>query len=236
MNFLLKQNGYCHCCRSYVLFESYDTWLRDNFFCNKCRSIPRQRAIQYILDKFFPHYISSYIHESSPSNNFISQYCTNYSFSHFFEDVPLGKKNGIGIECQNIEKLTYEDNIFDIFITQEVMEHIFNPNLASKEIMRVLKPGGVYIFTVGKWKKLIKSYPRARLKNDKIDYLCEPEYHGNPIGNGRSLVTWYYGDDFEQLLSSWTSCVTTTYVTRDLSLGIDGEFLEVFVIRKSNII
>jgi SAM-dependent methyltransferase len=146
MNFLLRYNGYCHCCRSQVIFESHDTWLRDNLFCNKCKSIPRQRAIQYILDKFFSHYTSALIHESSPSNNFISQYCTNYSLSHFFEDVPLGKKNDIGIECQNIEKLTFKDNTFDIFITQEVMEHVFYPNLASKEIMRVLKPGGGVCF------------------------------------------------------------------------------------------
>jgi hypothetical protein len=92
----------------------------------------------------------------------------------------------------------------------------------------------VYVFTVGKWKSLKKSYPRARLKKDKIEYLCEPDYHGNPIGDGRSLVTWYYGDNFEELLSNWTGCITNTYVTRDLSLGIDGEFLEVFVIRKPN--
>lgn len=234
-DFFLKQTGYCHCCRLNVTFESHNSWLRDHFICTKCTSIPRQRAIQYVLDKFFSNYEKSKIHESSPSSNFISQYCKDYSFSQFFEDVPLSEKKN-EIECQNLEKLTFDSNIFDIFITQDVMEHVFNPNLAFKEIIRVLKPGGIYIFTCPKHKGLKKSYPRAaKFKNSKIVFYCEPEYHGNPIGDGRSLVTWYYGDDFESLIFNWTNCFTATYIIRDLSLGIDGEFMDVFVIKKNRL-
>jgi hypothetical protein len=131
-----------------------------------------------------------------------------------------------------LESLTFEDNTFDLFITQDVFEHIFNPNLAAQEIMRVLKPGGVHVFTAPKHKGLSKSHPRALLEDGKIKYLMEESYHGNPVGDGRALVTWDYGDDFEHLIFNWTKAATTTYVTRDRELGIDGEYLEVFVTRK----
>ena len=147
------------------------------------------------------------------------------------EDVPLGDSKD-GVRCENLEQLTFADDTFDIFITQDVFEHIFNPDKAAKEIMRVVKPGGFHIFTAPRHAGLPKGYPRATLENGKINYLLEEQYHGNPVGDGRSLVTWDYGDDFEYMVSLWSGCPTTTYMTRDHGLGIDGEFLDVFVTRK----
>ena len=61
-----------------------------------------------------------------------------------------------------------------------------------------------------------------------------PEYHGNPVGDGKSLVTWRYGDDFESLLSQWAGLLVTTYVTRDWSPGVYAEFNEVFVMKNKS--
>jgi hypothetical protein len=99
--------------------------------------------------------------------------------------------------------------------------------------MRVLKPGGAHVFTTPKHAGLRRSYRRAEIDRiGQVKHLKEPLYHGNPIGDGRSLVTWDYGGDFEFLLWEWAGYPTATYVTRDRNLGIDGEFLEVFVTRK----
>lgn len=136
------------------------------------------------------------------------------------------------MQCENLEGLTFPDSSFDVFITQDVLEHVFHPDRAFKEIMRVLKPGGIHIFTAPKHKNINKSYPRARILEGRIEHLKEEEYHGNPIGDGRALVTWDYGDDFEALVYDWSGFSTTTYVTRDRSVGIDGEYIEVFVTRK----
>lgn len=225
--------GYCHCCRRNVVFESKNSWLRDNYFCLACKSIPRQRHIQYVLDTFFSGWETKLIHESSPSNQFISQFCPNYTYSQFFADTSLGMEKN-GVRCENLEDLKFTDNSFDIFITQDVFEHIFNPEMAARQIMRVLKPGGVHLFTAPKHKDKNKSYPRAKILDDKIQYLHEEQYHGNPVGNGQSLVTWDYGKDFEFILNRWTQCPVVTYATRDRSLGIDAEFNEVFVIKKTS--
>lgn len=230
-SYVLRNEGYCHCCRSQTTFASSESWLRDHYRCQQCRSIPRQRNIQHVLDRYFPGWEALVIHESSPSNRFLSQYCRSYSASQFFSDTTRGETRN-GVRCEDLEHLTYPDECFDVFITQDVFEHIFHPQRAAREITRVLKPGGVHVFTAPKHKGMRTSRPRAVLKDGKTEHLLPEQYHGNPVGDGRSLVTWDYGDDFEHRLTEWSGCPTTTYVTRDVSLGLEGEYLEVFVSRK----
>jgi SAM-dependent methyltransferase len=185
-----------------------------------------------VLDVAFPGWEELIIHESSPSARFIEQYARHYTSSQFLLSAPLGAEID-GIRCENIERLTFSDNSFDMFITQDVMEHVFNPDVAVAEIQRVLKPGGAHVFTAPKHRNLLASRQRARVLDDgRIEHLLPEEYHGSPIGDGRVLVTWDYGYDFEELLSDWSGNPIVTYRTRDRSKGIDALFNEVFVIRK----
>lgn len=223
--------GYCHCCRQNTNFKITGDWLRDQYLCVICGSIPRQRHIQHILDRCFSGWEGTAVHESSPSNTLISRYCDDYSSSQYFSGIKSGDFFD-GVRCENLEALTFEDGTFDLFITQDVFEHIFNPDRAAKEIMRVLKPGGAHVFTAPKHKGISKSYQRAKLVGAEVEHIHEPSYHGNPIGDGRALVTWDYGDDFEFLVNEWSGSFTVTYITRDRALGLDGEYLEVFVTYK----
>jgi SAM-dependent methyltransferase len=190
------------------------------------------RALQTILNRHFPDWKTSELHECSPSNRNLQQHCTKYTSSQFFGPEDLGMVTADGVRNENLEALTFNEATFDIFVTMDVLEHVFHPDKACGEIMRVLKPGGVHIFTAPKNKDVRLSKARALLSDGEIQYLVPPEYHGNPIGDGRSLVTWDYGDDFEVYLSLWSGYPTSTYVIRDRSLGLDGEYLEVFVTRK----
>lgn len=226
-----SNRGYCSCCEQITEFWVRDPWLRDHYLWRNCGSIPRMRALQHVLSRYFPDWKSASLHESSPSNDNLAQYCTNFSASQYFGNEGLGVMID-GVRNENLEALTFDDATFDLFVTMDVLEHVFNPAAACREIMRVLKPGGAHVFTAPKHRALPRSYPRARLIDGKVEYLMGAEYHGNPIGDGRALVTWDYGDDFEVYLSLWSGCPTTTYVIRDRSLGLDGEYLEVFVTRK----
>lgn len=103
-----------------------------------------------VLKKLRPDYSGLAIHESSPSASKIaimSQKCRAYSYSYYYEDKPLGQALEAGGTNQNLEKLTFEDNSFDIIITEDVMEHVFEPKKAFREIARCLKPNGLHIFT-----------------------------------------------------------------------------------------
>lgn len=47
--------------------------------------------------------------------------------------------------------LPYPDNRFDVIIARYVFEHISNPSFVARELLRVLKPGGVAATTPNKW-------------------------------------------------------------------------------------
>ena len=128
--------------------------------------------------------------------------------------------------------LTFPDATFDLFVTQDVLEHVVRPDRALADITRVLKPGGAHVFTTPKHKDLVQSRPRVHPQGTGIRHILDPVFHGSPIGDGRSLVTWDYGADFESLAYRWSGYLVSSYVLRDRRYGIDGEFLEVFVMVK----
>jgi len=215
------------------VFREHGTWLRDQYLCDNCHSIPRQRHLMMVMDQYYPQWGELDIHESSPSNPLIAQFCGKYTYSQFFPDEERGTTFQ-GTRCEDIEQLTFPDASFDIFVTQDVLEHVFHPGRALREIHRVLKPGGAHIFTAPKHRGLAKTICRAELDDTgEVRYLLEAQYHGNPVGDGKALVTWDYGDDFGQLASEWAGAEMVTSHIRDRAFGIDAEFNEVFIIRKA---
>ena len=79
--------------------------------------------------------------------------------------------------------------------------------LAHREIYRVLKPGGIYIFTVPHDRSLEQTMVRVQV-NDPNDpkkdvHLLEPEYHGDANSEGSTGALSYrvYGRDLESYLS-----------------------------------
>jgi SAM-dependent methyltransferase len=225
---LLRNEGRCPICEADATFVAEGAWLRDQYVCLGCRSVPRQRALVAVLGMLRPRWRALDVHESSPSVAQLGSRCRGYSSSHFFPDVaPGGTRDGV--RCEDLERLTFPDASFDVFITQDVLEHVFEPGRALAEIMRCLRPGGLHVFTTPKHAALPRSQRRAERRGSEVVHLVEPSYHGNPVGDGRSLVTWDYGGDFEALAQAWGGYLVSTYVLRDRRLGIDGEYLEVFV-------
>lgn len=207
--------GWCACCRGETTFLETGTWLRDQFLCERCRSIPRFRAVNHTLDMHFPGWDQAAIHEFLPRNDFMSRHCARYSSSPLVEGP-----------------LPFADATFDLVVTQDVLEHVFEPEVVLREITRIVKPGGAHVFTAPKHKGLRATRQRARLDGAEVRHLLPAEYHGDPLAADRELVTWDYGDDFEGLAGRWCGLPTVTYVVRDRALGLDGEYLDVFVIRK----
>jgi hypothetical protein len=227
-------SGYCPICEKNTAFIVKDTWLRDNYLCARCRSIPRVRHIMHVLQTQFPKLQELSIHESSPSGPSFVKFrdeCKEYVPTYFWPDVAPGLfKNGY--RCENLENLTFPDASFDIVITQDVMEHVMNPIKAFSEIARTLKPGGAHIFTVP-WYKSKPTFVRARETDDgEIEFFAEKEYHGNPIDKSGALVVTEWGIDLPEFIFKHSGLVTTIYFTRDRQLGLTGEFIEVFVSRK----
>jgi len=138
----------------------------------------------------------------------------------------------LGFRCEDLAQQTFDDESFDIVITQDVLEHLLEPCKAFQEIYRTLKPGGSHVFTVP-WYYWQETKVRARMNNGKIEYIEKPDYHGNPIDSKGSLVVIEWGQDLCEIIFACSGMITTAIRIRDKYLGIDAKFIEVFVSRKS---
>jgi hypothetical protein len=225
--------GYCPICKGPTVFVSRYTWLRDHYRCLRCKSIPRFRALIVVLEKYFPNWRELDIHESSPggaSSDMIARECASYIATHYFPEVTLGTVHW-GYRCENLENQTFNDQSFHLVITQDVLEHVLNPERAFREIARTLRPGGGHVFTVP-WYSGKKTVVRAKENDGQIEYLLPPEYHGNPISEKGSLVVREWGYDLADFIRECSGMVTTAVLVDAPQMGIDAEFLEVFISRK----
>lgn len=235
-NYFYEQKGFCVICNKKVIFSATNSWFRDHYHCPNCKSIPRERALLHVLSKVYPHYKNLIIHESSPSFRATSlklkNTAQNYSYSYYIE----GKKSGEYLEkfncyCQDLGNTSFQENIFDIVITQDVMEHIFNIENIFKEIARILKIGGSHIFTTPLVNKNKPTVQRALFENGNIIYLLPAQYHGNPIDKNGSLVTYDLGYDIAKFIPA--NCFFTIYFIEDKELGLEKtEYNEVCVMTK----
>ena len=236
MNF--KFEGFCHVCQANATFSASGFWFRDFLICRVCGSIPRERAVVKTILDWYPKYTDLVIHESSPAqrgaSEFLRAHCVNYSSSQYLPSCEFGTTDATsGFRSENLEMLTFADNTFDLFITQDVMEHIFNPLKASKEIARVLKPGGAHIFSVPIMNKSLPTQRWAALNADNsVDFIMPAEYHGNPVNEKGALVTMHYGYDLAGVITQHTQCPTTIVQIDNIELGIRAEYIEILVMQK----
>lgn len=231
--------GICPCCKEKTLFIAFDYWLRDYYKCLFCGSIPRQRALMKVLEKEMPNWKDMKIHESSPNGNILRMFrkqCAQYTYSYWYEDEALGRELQSGSTNQNLENLTFEDETFDVFITQDVLEHVNRPEKVLMEISRTLKKGGKHIFTTPLY-PFKKTIPRIKMHGDKRELILPPIYHGNPISGDGSLVTYEWGGyDFLEMVDEITGMeskiVEFSNSKENFENGLEGDFLQVIVSTK----
>ena len=56
------------------------------------------------------------------------------------------------------ENFPFDDNEFDVVFSKSVIEHIHNPAHLMKEILRILKPGGIIIGLIPEWESQMKTF------------------------------------------------------------------------------
>lgn len=232
-----KHSGFCPICEAPTEFVAAKAWYREFLHCSRCKSVPRERALALVLSRRFPDWRSWSIHESSPANRGISpkmkRECRGYIATQFFPGERLGATVK-GFRNENLEEQTFADGTFDLVVTLDVMEHVNQPDAVMRSIARTLKPGGSYLFTVPTYKDRVKSERRALYHaNGVVEHFAEPEYHGNPVSDAGSLVTFHYGYDLPELISTWSGMDVELTRFHDHHHGIIGEFTEVYVASKN---
>jgi SAM-dependent methyltransferase len=226
--------GYCPICQRKTIIIQSGPQAREHYHCVFCGSNPRQRALITILNRVVGEWPTLRIFESSPggvSSDFLQKKCPGYQEAHYFPEVPCGTCLN-GVRCENLEALTFADETFDLVVTQDVMEHVLNPEKGFQEIKRVLKHGGHHIFTVPynpRGRTVVRAVETESGRRD----LQAPTYHGNPIDPAGSLVTVDWGNDLSDYIYNASGMVTTIYCLADRQILPREEPLEVFVSRKA---
>ncbi len=237
--YVLKVDGFCPVCEQDSTFAAKDPWLRDHYLCLNCNSQPRERALFSVLTQLRPNWRELSIHESSPgtaASRRLQDQAPGYLASQYDPSIPWGSVHPRGWRSEDLERQTFADAKFDLVITQDVMEHVFAPDLAISEIGRTLKPGGLHICTVPIVNKEGPSVRRARRKTDgTVEHLLEPSFHGNPMDPNGSLVTIDWGYDIAAYWDAVSGLSTTIFTIDDPGRGIQAEYIEVLVSRKGGL-
>lgn len=172
--------------------------------CIRCRSSAIHMSMLQVLQRLYPDLSSLAVYEMSsrgPVFSFLRARVGQFAYSEFFDDVQPGTlKNGI--QCQDVQALTFGDASFDLCTSTEVFEHVPDDHRGFSEIRRVLRPGGRFVFTVPLTDNAA-TVERAVIEGGTIRHLLEPEYHGDVIrGHGMVLAFRNYGLDIVDRLKA----------------------------------
>jgi SAM-dependent methyltransferase len=105
-----------------------------------------------------------------------------------------------GARSEDLTRLTYPDNAFDLILTSETLEHVPDLNAALCEIHRVLAPGGRHLFTVPVLPGAKQTYARAIVQPDGSIHDRSPRIC-HPGGDWGYPVFTELGTDLEALLT-----------------------------------
>ncbi|WP_189339655.1 class I SAM-dependent methyltransferase [Rhodanobacter denitrificans] len=104
--------------------------------------------------------------------------------------------NGRQVRHESITDLSYKSGEFDAIVHNDVLEHVFDYRRALAETARVLRPGGVTLFTtplfVYQAGNVLRGAPQ---KDGSIEHYLPPEYHGDPWRPEGVYTFHYFGCD-----------------------------------------
>ena len=125
-----------------------------------------------------------------------------YQESRYEPDLPTGEPLADGFRNEDVQRLTFPDESFDLIISNHVMEHVPNPWLAFAEFRRVLRPGGRMVHSIPTTFPLPSSSAvRAEVVDGVVVHRQEARYHKSPEGIP-ALVFTDFGADLRGRLSA----------------------------------
>jgi ubiquinone/menaquinone biosynthesis C-methylase UbiE len=122
----------------------------------------------------------------------------------------------------NIFKLFFEENTFDVIISNGVLHHTYNPKLAFSKLVRVLKPGGIIVIGLyHRYGRIIQKIRQSLINNfgdsfkfldkrfrekisDKKKYAWFLDQYKNPSETTHTyleVLNWFKDENIEFLSS-----------------------------------
>jgi SAM-dependent methyltransferase len=211
-----KFSAICKVCNKYSLFlvdqqfgaeinaTNWQPNWRERLVCS-CNLNNRQRAILHIIQKVIQvtdGNLSLYTTEQiTPVYQWLKQNLSAQIVGSEYlgaEYEPGSLHSGITDEMirhEDLEQLSFNDNSFDIVLSNDVLEHVNKPEQAMSEIYRVLKPQGQAFISIPFHVMAALTQKRAEIINGELIHYLPAMYHGNPLSEQGSLVFNDFGWD-----------------------------------------
>ncbi len=145
--FYRGDNVECPVCEhTFRKFLPYGNQGIENRLCPFCLSLERHRLIWKFLKEETEFFTANWkVLHLAPEQPFLTRFKALPNLDYITADLvsPLAD-----VKTDIRDMAVFEDNTFDFFMANHVMEHIDEEQKALKEILRILKPGGTAILQV----------------------------------------------------------------------------------------
>ena len=177
-----RERCLCACCQLNTRQRVIAARVRDHV-----RSIASQPIDVYLTEQVTP--IFHWLTHSVPQARWVG--------SEYLGPTAVGGiVNEAGIRHEDVERLSFGKDSFDLVVSNDVLEHVDDPEKALSEILRVLRPGGVLLLTVPFHTNLQENQQRAKITANGLVHHLPEVYHGNPVSEDGSLVFTDFGWEF----------------------------------------
>ncbi len=241
--------GYCCVCKRQVYFhvnyaygciingKQYPNW-RESIVCEECHLNNRTRGFVHVFEQLAQPDSSAKIYIAEQLSPLYQHLAKKYPLLIGSEYIGNGdarfvERAGQWVQHQDLTSLSFEDNLFDIIMHQDVLEHIPDYFAALREGYRILKPSGYFFFTVPFVISSSENIIRSRILSDGgIEHLLPPEYHGNPLDDEGCLAFYHFGWELLEQLKTvgFKEPVAVFYWSREYGYLGGDQFL--FMARK----
>jgi SAM-dependent methyltransferase len=171
--------------------------------CARCGATPIAMSIASVIRARIAGLGTAAVYELSargPLHRFLQREAASLSCSQYAEGAVPGSEIG-GVRVEDVQGLTFAASSFDVCTSTEVFEHVPDDRRAFAEMLRVLRPGGVLVFTVP-IDLDAKTRERAAIVDGTLVHRLPPEYHVDPAaGHNRVLAFRDYGGDIVSRLT-----------------------------------
>ena len=201
----IEVEGYCQVCGEYSKFKLDLKWgdginvnFRERVLCPKCKLNMRMRyGVSYLIDNYIEGK-KIYMYEKITSQ--YKAVATRIGEKNVVGSEYFGKQyesgNIInGILHEDAMNLSFEDETFDLIMSNDVFEHVADYRSALSESSRVLKTGGKMFLSIPFDIRKDETEIRAKITDGNLVNIKDPIYHGNPFDRNGSLVFTDFGWD-----------------------------------------
>ena len=240
--------GYCNACENETSFtvdnkfakvEEDGSWTpnwRERVICKHCNMNNRHRLIASVIRQNISAN-SKTIYMMEQKSKLYKWVTANHKDASVTGSEYLGNniKSGTtidGIRHENAQDLSLKSKSFDLVISNDVFEHLPNPEAAFRECSRILNEKGKILFTIPFFYRSRESKSRAKYENGHLLHLLPPHYHHNPVNNEGCLVYTDFAWDILSMLTENGFSDAFANVYSSWKLGHPGGFQIIFTATK----